>query len=79
MLSLSPNETRLTSIDSFTPAPIDILLILLIDIKHQRAGISFYLINNVLMIYVITKLRLDIHWEPSNLSLGEVYWYLFYL
>ncbi|KAF2574424.1 hypothetical protein F2Q70_00002817 [Brassica cretica] len=46
MLSLSPDETRLTSIDSFTPAPIDILLILLIDIKHQRAGISFYLINN---------------------------------
>ena len=40
-----------------------------IDVKHQQGGISFYLVNYVLMIYVFTKLRVDIHRGKCNLSL----------
>ena len=71
MLRVSTDETLSTSIDSTTPTTIDRHFIISIDIKHQRAGISFYLANYVLMIYVFTKLRVDIHWGQCNLSLGR--------
>ena len=65
------DETLSTSIDNNTPTTIDGHLIMLIDVKHQRGGISFYLVNYVRMIYVFTKLRVDIHWGQCNLSLGR--------
>ncbi|KAF3588852.1 hypothetical protein F2Q69_00029107 [Brassica cretica] len=39
------DETLSTSIDNNTPTTIDGHLIMLIDVKHQRGGISFYLVN----------------------------------
>ena len=53
------------------PKTIDRHLIVPIDNNIIEQVYSSSLLYCVLMIYVFTKLRLDIHWGQCNLSLGR--------
>ena len=78
MVSLSTDETFSTSIDSTTPSTIDRHLFVSINTNISMHVYRSSLLHCVLMIYDITKLRLDINWGQCNLILGEVYRYLVY-